>query len=71
MFNANDGQDITLRMEDGTEYKLVEDGQFNLRLGGKFGHASSFENGDTTAFLEWGGVTKENEELTLIVTCMR
>jgi len=67
MFNANDGQDITLRMEDGTEYKLVEDGQFNLCLGGKFGHASSFENGDTTAFLEWGGVTKENEELTLIV----
>ena len=64
-YNADDRCDITLRREDGTELELIKNGAANLNLG-FFGHYGG--NGSRlTAWLEFGGVIKKNEDLTLIV----
>ena len=57
--------DITLRREDGTELELMKKGTANIHLG-YFGHVSS-DKSRYTAWLEFGGVIKQNEDLTLIV----
>jgi len=66
-YNENNGQDIILMMEDGTKYELVKDGKIDLTLGDYFGKISGNGNGEMTAILGFGGITKENEDLTLIV----
>ena len=64
-YKLNDVYDITLRREDGTELELMKKGTANINLG-YFGHVSS-DKSRYTAWLEFGGVIKQNEDLTLIV----
>ncbi|MBR4777012.1 MAG: hypothetical protein IK007_05295 [Lachnospiraceae bacterium] len=64
-YNANDGSDITLRREDGTELELIKKGAANIQLG-VFSHTGG-NGSQLTAWLEFGGVIKQNEDLTLIV----
>lgn len=64
-YNVDDRCDITLRREDGTELELIKKGAANLNLG-YFGHSGG-NGSQLTAWLEFGGVIKQNEDLTLIV----
>ncbi len=64
-YKLNNVYDITLRREDGTELELMKKGTANIHLG-YFGHVSS-DKSRYTAWLEFGGVIKQNEDLTLIV----